>query len=76
MKITCMSGGTLEIYLEPYLVQPHLIVVGHQAIAEELVRQAKALDYEVTAIGREHHGGAFPGGGAGAGPAGLLARWS
>ena len=50
MKITCMSGGTLEIYLEPYLVQPHLLVVGHQALAEALVTQAKSLDYAVTVV--------------------------
>jgi xanthine dehydrogenase accessory factor len=50
MKITCMSGGTLEIYLEPYLVQPHLLVIGHQALAEALVTQAKSLDYAVTVV--------------------------
>ena len=51
VKITCMSGGTLEIYLEPYLVQPHLVVVGHQALAETLVAQAKSLDYAVSVVG-------------------------
>jgi xanthine dehydrogenase accessory factor len=61
MKITCMSGGTLEIYLEPYLVQPHLIVVGHQAIAEALVRQAKQLDFKVTIIGEHLGTDRFPG---------------
>lgn len=51
VKITCMSGGTLEIYLEPYLVQPHLLVVGHQALAEALVTLGKSLDYSVTVVG-------------------------
>src|SRR5512140_3215796 len=50
-RITCMSGGTLEIYLEPHLVQPQLVVIGHQAIAEALVTLAKALDYGVTVLG-------------------------
>ncbi len=51
VKITCMSGGTLEIYLEPYLPQLHLLVVGHQAVAESLVNLGKALDYRVSVMG-------------------------
>jgi xanthine dehydrogenase accessory factor len=51
VKITCMSGGTLEIYLEPYLVQPHLLIIGHQALAEALVTLGKSLDYTVTVMG-------------------------
>jgi xanthine dehydrogenase accessory factor len=51
--LTCASGGTLEIYIEPYLTQPHLIIIGHQAIAEELVKMGKALDYQVTVTGDE-----------------------
>ena len=53
VKITCMSGGTLEIYLEPYLVQPHLLVVGHQALAEALVTFGKSLDYTVTVVAED-----------------------
>jgi xanthine dehydrogenase accessory factor len=51
VTMTCMSGGTLEIYLEPHLTQPHLVVFGHQALAEALVRMAKTLDYRVTILG-------------------------
>ncbi len=50
VELTCISGGTLEIYLEPYLPQPHLIVVGHQAMASALVRQGKSLGYRVTVM--------------------------
>ena len=60
VKITCMSGGTLEIYLEPYLAQPHLFVIGHQAIAEALVTLAKALDYRVTVMGENVSRERFP----------------
>jgi len=59
VKITCMSGGTLEIYLEPYLVQPHLLVVGHQALAEALVTQGKSLDYAVTVVAENPAPGQF-----------------
>jgi xanthine dehydrogenase accessory factor len=51
VSMTCMSGGTLEIYLEPHLTQPHLIVFGHQALAEALVSMGKTLDYAVTVMG-------------------------
>jgi xanthine dehydrogenase accessory factor len=51
VQITCASGGTLEIYLEPYLPPPHLMVVGHHAIADALVSLGKTLDYRVTVIG-------------------------
>jgi xanthine dehydrogenase accessory factor len=51
LTITCTSGGTLEIYLEPYLVQPHLLVIGHMASAEALAALGKELDYTVTVMG-------------------------
>jgi xanthine dehydrogenase accessory factor len=51
VRITCMSGGTLEIYLEPYLPQPHLLVVGHQAVAESLATLGSALGYRVSVMG-------------------------
>lgn len=60
VKITCMSGGTLEIYLEPYQTQPHLLVIGHQAIAETLVSMAKALDYHVSVMGEDASRERFP----------------
>ncbi len=51
LKLTCMSGGTLDIYLEPYLPPPHLLVIGHLPIAESLATLAKALEYSVTVMG-------------------------
>ncbi len=60
VKITCMSGGTLEIYLEPYLTQPHLLVIGHQAIAESLVTMAKALEFHVSVMGEDASRERFP----------------
>src|SRR2546427_11041054 len=32
--MTCHSGGTLEIYVEPYLPKPQLVVVGHGPVVE------------------------------------------
>ncbi len=51
LQLTCMSGGTMEIYLEPHFTQPHLVVIGHQAAAEALVALGKTLEYHVTVLG-------------------------
>src|SRR3990170_2985380 len=36
VALTCISGGTLEVYIEPHLPQPQLIVVSHLPVAEAL----------------------------------------
>ncbi len=60
VKLTCISGGTLEIFLEPHLTQPHLVIVGHHTIIEALVTLAKTLDYTVTVIGEDATPERFP----------------
>jgi len=60
VKLTCMSGGTLEIYLEPHLPRPHLLVIGHHPIVESLTVLGKALDYSVTVMGLDISGDRFP----------------
>jgi xanthine dehydrogenase accessory factor len=60
VTLTCISGGTLEIYIEPQLAQPHLLVVGHLATAEALVNLAKAMDFRVTVMGLEATLDRFP----------------
>lgn len=51
IALTCISGGTLEIYIEPQLAQPHLVVVGHLATAEALVSLSKDLGWRVSLLG-------------------------
>lgn len=41
-------GGSMEVYIEPVLPAPKLLVLGHGAIAETLVRMAKDLEFEVA----------------------------
>ncbi len=50
-KMTCHSGGTLEVYLEPVLAKPQIIIMGTSAVAQSLCKLAKALDYQVVAMG-------------------------
>lgn len=50
---TCASGGSLDIYLEPHLPKPHLVVVGHLPVAEALVALAGPLGFQVTVMSPE-----------------------
>lgn len=49
-KMTCMSEGTVEVFIEPILPAPHLVVMGKTAIAKALVKMAKIAGYRVTAV--------------------------
>ncbi|MGH2620734.1 MAG: XdhC family protein, partial [Anaerolineales bacterium] len=60
VALTCVSGGTLEIYLEPQFTQPHLVIVGHQATAQALVTIGQTLGYPVTVISPEASRDRFP----------------
>ena len=51
VALTCISGGTLEIYIEPHVPRPHLVAVGHLPVAEALARLGKDAGYEVTIMG-------------------------
>ena len=41
-------GGTMEVYVEPYLPKPELIIVGHGRIAEILAQLAHTVHFSVT----------------------------
>jgi xanthine dehydrogenase accessory factor len=60
IALTCISGGTLEIYIEPQLAQPHLVVVGHLATAEALVRLGNDLGWRVSLLGLDVTPERFP----------------
>jgi xanthine dehydrogenase accessory factor len=48
--MTCHSGGTLEIYLEPVLPAPVLVVLGNSPVAEALVALATPLGFRVRTV--------------------------
>jgi xanthine dehydrogenase accessory factor len=47
--MTCHSGGSVEIYLEPILPAPRLVVFGVSPTARALARLGKAMGYTVVA---------------------------
>ncbi len=60
VALTCVSGGTLEIYIEPQLAEPQIIVIGHQATAESLATIGKAAGFKITVLGHEVTPEQFP----------------
>jgi xanthine dehydrogenase accessory factor len=48
--MTCFSGGTLEIFIEPQYPQPRLMVIGTLPVARALVALGKVMNYEVVAV--------------------------
>ena len=45
--MTCHSGGTLDIYLEPVLPAPELVVLGESPVAEALVALGGSLGFRI-----------------------------
>jgi xanthine dehydrogenase accessory factor len=50
VPIACQSEGALEVYVEPVLPKPHLVVVGRSPAVDTLVRLAGALDWETVVV--------------------------
>lgn len=44
----CLSGGTLEIFLDPHLAAPRVLIVGETPIARALEEVARAAGYAVS----------------------------
>ena len=58
--MTCGSGGSVDIYIEPVLPVPRLVVFGVSPVAQSLVRLGKALDYAVDAVDPAADRATFP----------------
>lgn len=52
----CHSGGTLEIYVEPVLPKPALVLVGHGPVVDTLANLARAVDFDVVVFGTDAGG--------------------
>lgn len=52
-KMTCQSEGTIEVFIEPVLPVPHLVVIGKTAIARSLTKLAGALGYRITGVAQD-----------------------
>jgi len=51
--VTCASEGSLEVFIEPRLPSPHLVVIGSAPLVGALGVMARAVDFEVTVVERD-----------------------
>ncbi|MBI4503653.1 MAG: XdhC family protein [Gemmatimonadetes bacterium] len=58
--MTCHSGGSVDIYIQPVLPAPRLVVFGSSPVAQALVRLGKALGYAVDVVDPEADRATFP----------------
>lgn len=50
VPIACQSEGALEVYVEPVLPQPHLVVVGRSPAVDTLAGLGRALGWETVVV--------------------------
>jgi xanthine dehydrogenase accessory factor len=50
VEMSCQSEGALQIYLEPVMSMPHLVIVGDSPMAQTLAQQAAQLDWTVELV--------------------------
>jgi xanthine dehydrogenase accessory factor len=60
MALTCISGGTLEVYIEPHRPRPLLVAIGHLPVVEALAHLAAGLNYTVAVLGLDAEPARFP----------------
>ena len=50
VPMACESEGALEVYVEPFLPKPQLVVIGRSPAVHTLAAQAQALEWDVVVI--------------------------
>jgi xanthine dehydrogenase accessory factor len=50
IPIACQSEGALEVYVEPVLPSPHLVVIGRSPAVDALARMAHALGWRAVVV--------------------------
>ena len=46
-RMTCEGGGSLEIYLEPFLPKPELLIVGDSPVAQTVAQLGEMLGFKI-----------------------------
>jgi xanthine dehydrogenase accessory factor len=50
VPISCQSEGALEVYIEPVVPAPHLVIVGRSPMAHTLAELARALNWRTELV--------------------------
>jgi xanthine dehydrogenase accessory factor len=59
-RMTCEGGGSLDIYLEPVLPKPQLLIVGRSPVAQTVSQLGRLLDFKVIVADPEAKREDFP----------------
>ena len=59
-NMTCHSGGTLDVYIEPVLPKPHILILGRSPVGQTLARLAKVINYTVSVAAPEANQENYP----------------
>jgi xanthine dehydrogenase accessory factor len=57
--MTCHSGGALDIYIEPVLPKPQIVILGRSPVAQTLARLGRTVGYAVSVVAEELSGENF-----------------
>ena len=57
--MTCHSGGALDIYIEPVLPKPQIVILGRSPVAQTLARLGRTVGYAVSVVAEEFNGEDF-----------------
>jgi xanthine dehydrogenase accessory factor len=58
--MTCHSGGSVDIYMEPVLPPRRIVVFGHSPVAQSLARLSHAMGFAVEAVDPDADSAVFP----------------
>jgi xanthine dehydrogenase accessory factor len=58
--MSCQSGGTLELFVDPVLPRPQLVVIGASPVAQSLAQLGPRVGFELTVVAHEADAAAFP----------------
>ena len=61
-RLECESGGSMEIYVEPHLPEPELVVVGEAPVAKAVAALGGFLGFRVTVVAPGARASDFPDG--------------
>ena len=48
VRMTCVSEGAIDVYVEPFVQARRLVIVGATPVADALTRLARTMDYDVV----------------------------
>ena len=60
LPMTCKSGGVVDLYVEPVLPAPRLVLFGTSLAARTLARIGNAMGYRIDAVDPEADQSAYP----------------